>query len=71
MSTCFLIYIYILYTGGVHKKVMWHTANVREKLVATYGMLIDRIPDMNWSELKKKHDAYIDQLNGIYEKKNF
>eukprot|EP00918_Siedleckia_nematoides_P076382 GHVU01166945.1.p1 GENE.GHVU01166945.1~~GHVU01166945.1.p1 ORF type:complete len:531 (+),score=48.20 GHVU01166945.1:117-1595(+) len=56
--------------GCVPKKVMWHAADVREKLVAAshYGMPLDKIPDFNWSELKSKRDAYITRLNGIYEK---
>ncbi|KAG0150072.1 hypothetical protein CROQUDRAFT_652758 [Cronartium quercuum f. sp. fusiforme G11] len=56
--------------GCVPKKVMWHAADVREKLQAAshYGMPIDKLPDFNWAELKKKRDVYIQRLNGIYEK---
>lgn len=49
---------------------MWHAADVREKTKAAvhYGMPVGQVPDVNWSDLKKKRDAYITRLNGIYEK---
>lgn len=55
--------------GCVPKKVMWHAADVREKIKAGvhYSMPISA-PDFNWSELRQKRDAYISRLNGIYEK---
>ncbi|KAH9814061.1 hypothetical protein DFH28DRAFT_314719 [Melampsora americana] len=55
--------------GCVPKKVMWHAADVREKLKAAthYGMKVDTIPEFDWSEMKKKRDGYIERLNGIYE----
>ncbi|CAH7685072.1 hypothetical protein BY996DRAFT_6431268 [Phakopsora pachyrhizi] len=58
--------------GCVPKKVMWHAADIREKMKAAshYGLapVDSQLPQPNWLELKKKRDAYIHRLNGIYEK---
>lgn len=56
--------------GCVPKKVMWNTADMSEKLkeAAEYGFKITRDAEFDWPYLKKKRDAYIKRLNGIYEK---
>ncbi|GAA5897994.1 hypothetical protein JCM5296_001448 [Sporobolomyces johnsonii] len=57
--------------GCVPKKVMWHAADLREKLhqANAYGF---KVPEENtqidWPTLKEKRDKYIERLNGIYER---
>lgn len=58
--------------GCVPKKVMWHAADVREKMRAAvnYCQTPDgtKLPEVDWLKLKEKRDAYISRLNGIYER---
>ncbi|KAG7535954.1 hypothetical protein FFLO_03552 [Filobasidium floriforme] len=60
--------------GCVPKKVMWYTADVADNLrkAPYYGFGDEAaevaIPKFKWNYLKKKRDAYIKRLNGIYEK---
>ncbi|EJU05810.1 glutathione-disulfide reductase [Dacryopinax primogenitus] len=58
--------------GCVPKKLMWHAADMAERLraAASYGY-----PDagalsqeFNWEYFKKKRDAYVHMLNGVYER---
>jgi|TARA_B100001094_G_scaffold108941_1_gene104880 glutathione reductase (NADPH) len=55
--------------GCVPKKVMWYAAQHTSfhKLAADYGFDI-KIKSHDWAQLKKKRDAYIKRLNGIYER---
>ncbi|KAL1923105.1 uncharacterized protein VTP21DRAFT_9481 [Calcarisporiella thermophila] len=55
--------------GCVPKKVMWNTATVAETLrdAKEYGFDVGGFK-FNWPILKKKRDAYIKRLNGIYER---
>ncbi|GAA6011513.1 hypothetical protein JCM11491_004670 [Sporobolomyces phaffii] len=57
--------------GCVPKKVMWHAADVREKLhhANAYGFTVPaEHTEIDWPTLKHKRDKYIERLNGIYEK---
>lgn len=56
--------------GCVPKKVMWYTADIADKLRAAkeYGFSVDPNFSFSWPEIKKRRDAYIHRLNGIYEK---
>lgn len=58
--------------GCVPKKVMWHAADVREKMKAAghYAQApeTNELPEVDWLKLKNKRDSYITRLNGIYEK---
>lgn len=49
---------------------MWYTADVAEKLksASEYGFTLGSEPEFNWAEIKKRRDAYVHRLNGIYEK---
>jgi glutathione reductase (NADPH) len=49
---------------------MWYTADIAEKLKAApeYGFEIPGEPKFSWPEIKKRRDAYVHRLNGIYEK---
>jgi glutathione reductase (NADPH) len=53
--------------GCVPKKVMWNAASVALSLddAADYGFDVER-GDNDWALLKRKRDAYIERLNGIY-----
>src|SRR5258708_31940124 len=55
--------------GCVPKKVMWNAASVALSLVdaADYGFDIT-LGDSDWPLLKLKRDAYVQKLNGIYER---
>ncbi|XP_028401562.1 glutathione reductase, mitochondrial-like [Dendronephthya gigantea] len=59
--------------GCVPKKVMWYAASMAE--IVRYGYLKDyglnvlsQDVKVAWGELKRKRDAYIKRLNGIYAK---
>jgi len=57
--------------GCVPKKVMWYTADIAEKLKAAkeYGFDVDAEKvNFKWPEIKKRRDAYVHKLNGIYER---
>ncbi|KAI0318414.1 glutathione-disulfide reductase [Amylostereum chailletii] len=56
--------------GCVPKKIMWHAADIAEKLrQAKDGYCFDDVaaPNFNWKTFKPKRDAYIRFLNGIYD----
>ena len=57
--------------GCVPKKVMYYAANLREEMIhdaADYGMEIQHEVGMDWSKLVQKRDAYVERLNGIYQR---
>jgi glutathione reductase (NADPH) len=55
--------------GCVPKKVMWNAANVAASVADAndYGFDV-RAGDSDWGALKRKRDAYVLRLNGIYER---
>jgi glutathione reductase (NADPH) len=55
--------------GCVPKKVMWNAASVALSLhdAHDYGFEV-RVGQADWAELKRKRDAYVLRLNGIYER---
>jgi glutathione reductase (NADPH) len=55
--------------GCVPKKVMWNAAHVADSLrdASEYGFQLD-VRGFDWNTLKTKRDAYIERLNGIYER---
>ncbi|RPD59223.1 glutathione reductase [Lentinus tigrinus ALCF2SS1-7] len=57
--------------GCVPKKVMWHAADIAEKIrhAEAYEFKGPGIgaPQFSWSTFKPKRDAYIKRLNGIYD----
>jgi glutathione reductase (NADPH) len=55
--------------GCVPKKVMWNAAGVAQALgdAEDYGFKVTR-GENDWAELKRKRDAYVLRLNGIYER---
>jgi glutathione reductase (NADPH) len=55
--------------GCVPKKVMWNAAGVALSLhdASDYGFDVT-VGAADWVELKRKRDAYVLRLNGIYEK---
>ena len=56
--------------GCVPKKVMWNAAHIADSIhdAPDYGFQINVTGDFDWPALKKKRDAYIERLNGIYER---
>jgi glutathione reductase (NADPH) len=55
--------------GCVPKKVMWNAASVALSLTDAndYGFNVS-VGDSDWPALKRKRDAYVLRLNGIYER---
>ncbi len=55
--------------GCVPKKVMWNAANLAHglEMAADYGFDISH-HGYDWSQMKKKRDAYISRLNDIYQR---
>jgi glutathione reductase (NADPH) len=55
--------------GCVPKKVMWNAASVALSLndAGDYGFDVT-VGQSDWPELKRKRDAYVLRLNGIYER---
>ena len=55
--------------GCVPKKVMWNAAGVALSLADAndYGFHVT-VGDSDWQALKRKRDAYVLRLNGIYER---
>ncbi len=55
--------------GCVPKKVMWYAAHHRHEadLAASFGFTID-VRHHDWGLLKERRDAYVERLNGIYER---
>lgn len=60
--------------GCVPKKVMWHAADIAHKRhhLKSYGLSSSedevKYGDFDWSTIKEKRDAYVQRLNGIYER---
>ncbi len=54
--------------GCVPKKIMWYTAEHAHfhAHAADYGFDLD-VRGHDWGELKRRRDAYVKRLNGIYE----
>jgi glutathione reductase (NADPH) len=55
--------------GCVPKKIMWNAAGVALSLqdASDYGFDV-KVGASDWAELKRKRDAYVLRLNGIYER---
>ncbi|KAF8520176.1 glutathione-disulfide reductase [Hysterangium stoloniferum] len=56
--------------GCVPKKIMWHAADIADKIRAGadgYGFPVPAEPKFDWATFKPRRDAYIKRLNGIYE----
>ncbi|KAI9797812.1 MAG: Glutathione reductase [Piccolia ochrophora] len=56
--------------GCVPKKVTWNAAAISETLkeAKAYGFSVEETAPFDWTTFKKKRDAYVRRLNGIYEK---
>ena len=55
--------------GCVPKKVMWNAAGVAQSLADAEGYGFDvKVVENDWPALKRKRDAYVLRLNGIYER---
>jgi glutathione reductase (NADPH) len=56
--------------GCVPKKIMWNTASLAEGIrhAREYGFHVMGEATHDWGVLKRKRDAYIQRLNGIYER---
>jgi len=54
----------------VPKKVTWNAAFIRETMhdAKSYGFHFEETKPFDWPYFKKKRDAYVKRLNGIYEK---
>lgn len=52
------------------KKVTWNAAAIAETFedAKAYGFDVKERPSFDWSTFKKKRDAYVKRLNGIYER---
>ncbi|KAH7103850.1 glutathione-disulfide reductase [Auriculariales sp. MPI-PUGE-AT-0066] len=55
--------------GCVPKKIMWYAADIADRLkhAAGYGQAVTP-PKFDWDSFKPRRDAYIQRLNGIYER---
>ncbi|CBX91808.1 similar to glutathione reductase [Plenodomus lingam JN3] len=55
--------------GCVPKKVTWNAAAIAETFhdAKAYGFQVGETPAFDWPYFKKKRDAYVKRLNGIYE----
>jgi glutathione reductase (NADPH) len=55
--------------GCVPKKVMWNAAEIASAVhdSAGYGFHVEHATN-DWSALKRARDAYVERLNGIYER---
>ncbi|PCH38405.1 glutathione reductase [Wolfiporia cocos MD-104 SS10] len=57
--------------GCVPKKIMWHAADIAEKIRHGAGYHFEGPgignPQFNWATFKPQRDAYIRRLNGIYD----
>ena len=55
--------------GCVPKKLMWHTAQYAHQmeLARDYAYTVD-VTGHDWKALKQRRDAYIERLNGIYQR---
>lgn len=56
--------------GCVPKKLMFHASHMREQLhlARDYGINVDPEATFDLSAMKAKRDAYIQRLNGIYQR---
>jgi len=56
--------------GCVPKKITWNAASLAESIheAKSYGFSVEETRPFDWPTFKKKRDAYIVRLNGIYEK---
>jgi len=56
--------------GCVPKKITFNAAAIAETIheAKAYGFSVDQTAPFDWPTFKKKRDAYILRLNGIYEK---
>ncbi|KAG8622838.1 hypothetical protein KVT40_009349 [Elsinoe batatas] len=57
--------------GCVPKKVTWNAAAIAETIrhdAKPYGFSVDETAPFDWTTFKRKRDAYVKRLNGIYEK---
>ena len=57
--------------GCVPKKVMWHAADLAEKIrhdAGPYGFSVQETKPFDWHTFKEKRDAYVRRLNMVYEK---
>ena len=57
--------------GCVPKKLMFCAANLREEILqdaCDYGLQVDGNAKFDWSKFVQKRDAYIERLNGIYQR---
>ncbi|EPQ30203.1 uncharacterized protein PFL1_02319 [Pseudozyma flocculosa PF-1] len=60
--------------GCVPKKLMWHAADIAEKLKEApeygFGDSVDKpkVPGFEWKYFAEKRDAYVRRLNGIYDR---
>lgn len=52
------------------KKVTWNAASIAETIheAKAYGFSVEHTAPFDWSLFKKKRDAYVKRLNGIYER---
>jgi glutathione reductase (NADPH) len=55
--------------GCVPKKVMWNTSHIAERIHdgTGYGFSV-QLDGHDWGALRRSRDAYIERLNGIYER---
>ena len=56
--------------GCVPKKVTYNAAALAEAIhdAKAYGFSVDQTAPFDWPAFKRKRDAYIERLNGIYER---
>ncbi|KAJ3158731.1 Glutathione reductase [Geranomyces michiganensis] len=55
--------------GCVPKKIMWTAASFADAIPELRGYGFDvKVNSFDWSTVKRKRDAYIERLNGIYER---
>ncbi|KAG5949776.1 GTP-binding protein gtr1 [Claviceps sorghi] len=56
--------------GCVPKKVTYNAAAIAETIhdAKAYGFSVEHTAPFDWTTFKKKRDAYIQRLNGIYER---
>jgi len=54
----------------VPKKITWNAAFIAETIhdAKAYGFSVNQTAPFDWATFKKKRDAYVVKLNGIYEK---
>ena len=58
--------------GCVPKKVMWYASDMKHKLNLAYDYGFKNLQNLDlafdWPTFKNKRDAYVERLNGIYER---